>query len=303
MSALSSFLFLIAFLWSYPILAFSRLSQAEKSVAEGDYRQAVEIYKNLIQNKEESSESEPLELKLALAYLKDQDQEAAFKTFLDLLEKTKGKSSSATNAEEEALYQDALQLYLSHKEGGFETAKKICEKYDPIVRMHAQMHSLALILAAAYANLNQYETFFELFYPAYRCRPNHFLADKAKAALHIKLFERSRTHAERELHRAAILSLFSRALEKEPRDESLYKFLVLFAASKDRAATLHRCLNKIIDNNIIISRGDVAFYIEKALESDDLPLAQRLVDKACEWYQYSRVIQTARQYLDKQRNN
>ena len=282
---------------------FTHLStdEAEKAIREGDYKKAIDIYHLLI--KEDREKNEFLKLGLATAYLKDQDQEKAFNVFLELLKEMKKESAPVMSLEETQLYQKALETYLDHKETPQAIAKKICQEYTPILKDHPQAYPISYILAAAHANLGQYDQFFNFFYQAYRFYPDHFIASKTKAVLHMKLFERSRTSSERELHREAILRLLSDASEKELSDTSLYKFLILFSPEEKKSSMLCTCLNKIIDKNIIISRTDVAFYVEKIVEAKDLLLAQRFISKVREWYQYSRLVNAAQQYLDKHLND
>lgn len=275
------------------------IPEAEKAIAEGDYKNAIVLYQNLLKNQPFSETSEPLELGLALAFLKDQNQEMAFKTFLGLLEKKSLSNVPVLKPEEEASYQKALKIYLDKSSTPQEIAKKILADFSP----DSQIPPLAFIQASAYANLNQYDRFFSLFYRSYKECPDHFLADKTKAVLHMKLFERCPLNSEREFHRRAILSHLSKAADNQPCDDSLYKFMILFAPEQEKAGMLRACLNKIIERNIVISRSDISFYTKEAVEAKELSLAQKFVDAAREWYQFSKVVNAAQQYLDNHKHN
>lgn len=277
--------------------------EADKAVLQGNFKKAIELYKVLIPKKQ-GEDKELLQLKLAKAFLKDQDQEKGFKTFLELLGKIKTKTAPSMSKEEKVHYEKALATYLDHRGGKpLEIAKKIVTEFSPISNKQPNAHHLAYILAAAHANLGQFEKFFDLFYRSYRFYPDHFLAYKVKAVLHVKLFEKCHDTSDREFHRKEILTSLSKALERQPKDTSLYKFLILFSSEEQKAEILRTCLNKIIDKNIILPRSDIAFYVEEAVKAKDLILARRFVDKARSWYQYSRVINAAQQYIDKHLND
>jgi hypothetical protein len=48
---------------------------------------------------------------------------------------------------------------------------------------------------------------------------------------------------------------------------------------------------------MMTARGDIAFYVQQAVSINEIELAQKFIDKATEWYQYSRTIKSAQQYL------
>lgn len=274
------------------------IPEAEKAITEGDYKKAIFLYQNLLKEQAISATSDPLELSLTLAYLKDQNQEMAFKTFLSLLEKNSLPEAIVLNLEE-ASYQKALKIYLDKSSNPQEIAKKILVDFPP----DSQLSPIGYIQASSYANLNQYDRFFSLFYRTYKNFPDHFLADKTKAVLHMKLFERCPLNSEREFHRRSILSHLAKAAENQPSDDSLYKFMILFAPEQEKSGMLRACLNKIIEKNIVISRSDITFYTKEAVEAKELSLAQKFVDAAREWYQFSKVVNAAQQYLDNHKHN
>ena len=85
------------------------------------------------------------------------------------------------------------------------------------------------------------------------------MAYKTQAVLHIKLYERVRTAAEREEQREAVMAFVRKAMDKNAKDSGLYKLMMLFASEKEKPVVVKDCLNKILEDPMIIARGDIAF--------------------------------------------
>jgi tetratricopeptide (TPR) repeat protein len=298
----------IPFLTLLPILvlwtdAFQLVdSKAQQAIQSGKIKDAETLYKDFILQSQPSIEEVSLAKKgLALAYFKDQEHEKAFTIFLESLDyqpQNKDKVHEDSNS-----YQEALKVYL--QDAGLnpkETAVIIETKYKAIYEVNRDDYSLGYLLAVGQANLNQYDRFFDLFYLAYQRDPEHFLAYKSKAALYIKLFERARSDQERECLRIKILSHVEKAIQLEPKDASLYRMLIGLTADSSKQAVLVQNLKKIVDNNIVISRIDIPYYAEMAIAFEEYDLAQDFLNKAREWYSYSRVITVAQQHLDEIRS-
>lgn len=298
----------IPFLTLLPVLllwteAFHLMdSKAQQAIQSGNVKDAETLYKNFISQSQPSIEEVSLAKKgLALAYFKDQEHEKAFTIFLESLDyqpQNKDKVHEDTSS-----YQEALKVYL--QDAGLnpkETALIIEKKYKAIYEVNKSDYSLGYLLAVGQANLNQYDRFFDLFYLAYQKDPDHFLAYKSKAALYIKLFERARSDQERDDLRLKILNHVEKAIQLEPKDASLYRMLVGLTADSSKQTVLVQNLKKIIDNNIVISRIDIPYYAEMAIAFEEYDLAQDFLNKAREWYSYSRVITVAQQHLDEIRS-
>lgn len=287
--------YLFLFLWSFCLQAENDAVMAFRN---GDYKKAIELYRNDLNVADDKSE---IKAKLALVYWKDQDQELAFRTFLEALSEHIYTENAST--EDDAAYEKALKIYLDHSGGTNQAiAQKICRDFEGAIKEHPDYNKLGYVVAAAYANLGRYEDFFTLFYRSHLHHPDHFLAAKTKAVLHIKLFERARFVEEKEEQRSAVLYYLNAALEKEPRDCTLYKSLIAFSPEEKKLEVMHACLNKIIDKNIIIPRSDIGFYVEEAIGSKEFVLAQRFIDKVKEFYQFSRVVNAAQHYLDEHKS-
>ncbi|MBA3958604.1 MAG: hypothetical protein H0X51_09480 [Parachlamydiaceae bacterium] len=231
---------------------------------------------------------------LAIAYYKDQNQEKAFQVFLEAI--TDKEDETAISKEMQQRYETVLELYL--KEGNpKEVAQRLLEHCETLLKQYPNDYLILYLEAIAEANLECFPDFFEHFYQAYTKYPNHYLAYKSKAILHTKLFARMRTVEDKNQERDNILKNLQQAIHLYPRDPTLYKMMLAFSLEEKRPETLSVYLNKIVSENIIIPRSDIAIYVHQAVGYKNFNLAQRLVDQAKEWYPASRTIQTAQQYI------
>jgi len=187
---------------------------------DGNYKQAIFLQKIAIE--QAAAREKGLELvKLAKLYLKDQDQERAFEAYLAALKCVESKGEPQ---QESVDYKKAMAIYLDiGNSDSAITAEKLIQQFANTYSEHPEDLLLAYPLAISYANLNRYLEFFDLFFGAYQSAPNHFLAYKTRAILHIKLMERKRTEQERDEERVLALKNFQLALDREPRDATLYK--------------------------------------------------------------------------------
>lgn len=229
-----------------------------------------------------------LEKDLAVLYTQDQELEKAFDAFIASLKHVASPISYSVSPEEEKIYQEALALYLSMPDRNI--AIKLLQDYGHVLKSHPEYHQLGFIIAAAYANLDQFTPFFKLFYPSYLALPTHYLAYKGKASLHAQLFARRHLPAEREIQRNAILENLTQAIQQFPRDPGLYRMLLTFAPNNTKIALLNSSMDKIIAENIILPRADILFYVEMALEAEQKELASRMINKGLEWYPESRAL-------------
>lgn len=270
--------------------------------ADEDLKSIIAQYHQLVQQSDLTHRSES-EKNLAIAYYKDQEQEKAFQVFLEALNDAVPVGSTHQVSENELqAYEQALQFYLSQSDSPQENAKRLIADFGSIADAHPDYHLLGYIIAAAEANLDQFPRFFERFYQSYLVFPEHYMAYKAMAVLHIKLFNRGRTPSERELQRQKILESAITASTMYPQDHTLYKIILSFTPRDKQGKALTDLLNKIIDENIMIPRSDIAIYVDQAIEFKQTELAQKLVNKGREWYCYSRIVEEAQQRLTLQEN-
>lgn len=253
---------------------------------------------------EEEAQRGVKEKELSLAYYKDQNQEEAFKTFLKALDHAQIVHIGPMSQEEEALYKEALKIYLNPRaESPQEISEALIEMYSGILKNHPEYYHLGYLIALSYANLNKFDRFFELFYPSYERLKDHFLAYKTKAILHIKLLERAKTPEEKEYERKIILELLQKAKETYGKDLSLYKMQINFSDDKDKSLVIQKNVQELIAENKPIPRADLPFYFDQLLAYGQIDLAKQFLLKSREWYPYSRTLDAAQELIDRKLNN
>lgn len=235
---------------------------------------------------------------LAILYFQDQQEEKAFDMFLEALSDVIPGPEPKVSDEEQKLYTQALQFYLDPKGESLEAISVAIQiKFRAEMNTHPDYALLGFIIASSYANLERFPDYFERFYQSYQAFPKHYLAYKGKAALHAQLFARRRTIEERTQEQEKIIQNLALAIEKNPSDTGLYKMMLVFAPENKKKALINTYLNKIINENIIISRTDIVFYVQQAVSCQNSALAQRFLNKGREWYQNSRTLDAAQQFI------
>ncbi len=284
--------------------AFAVESEAHAKAAfeSGRFNEAVKAYQALLQKA--SAEKRPKLLKgLAESYYKDQDHEKAYSTFLEALSALPApKAPETPSKEDQALYEEALKIYLDPTERDPQmTALKLHDQYAGILRLHPNYYLLGYVVAVSYANMNEMDKFFDIFYNSYQHMPNQYLAYKSIAILHWKLFERGKGVEEKEKQRAAVLSALESAKQLYPQDASLYRLQISFAAPKDREDVLKRNLKEMVDRSIVIPRADLSIYFDQLFAYGEVELARELLVKARGWYPYSRTLDAAKEILEEKK--
>jgi tetratricopeptide (TPR) repeat protein len=281
------------------LLPSSSIGAAEEdliksSIEQGNIKKAIDLQREKIKEIKYEERGIATE-ELALLYLKDQDQENAFKNFLEALNLTLPlKHDSVVD---ENLYKKIFSAYLDPSRSPRDTASYLIKEFKQVNRERPDQYLLDYFLAIAYANLGKYEQFFKHFYRAYQFYPNHYLSYKTKAVLHIKLLERTREENDRTVQRHSVIDNLQQALELEALDTSIYKLLISFASAEKKQAQVQQCLNKIINGNIMIPRSELMFYVIEAADINESELAHRFIMKAKDWYPQSRIIEAAQNYL------
>lgn len=273
----------------------------QHAVQERNLKQAITLQKEVIEKSNLEAKSEST-YELALLYLKDQDQENAFQTFLTALDQppstvAKGKML-VRQPDLDATSEKLLNIYLDYNSTSpQETALKLIETATA-TKDNISSPSQEYLIAIAYANLGRYEEFFQKFYKAYLEQPDHYLAYKTKAILHIKLLERKIREEERSIQREAIVENLTQAVQREPKDASIYRMLISFSQKEKKRENLRRSLNKIVNDNIMIPRGDVMFYVQEGLDAGEIVLTQKFLCCSHKWYPQSRMVTTAQEYFN-----
>lgn len=236
-------------------------------------------------------------VQLAKAHLKDQEMERGVKTFLQALNANQTEVLPCVpSREEEKLYHEALSLYLSSQDS-MENSRQVLQAYAKVVEAHSDYYHLNYLVAVSYANLGMFERFFESFFASYVHLPHDYLAYKAQAVLHTLLLGKATSEEEKAFHKKEIYRCVQSALRSEGRDASLYKMLIVYADKGEQKQKVVEALESIIEKNVVVPRGDVVFYVEKAASNGEVEAALRFLEKAKEWYAYSRVLQQAEDLL------
>lgn len=263
------------------------------AVQKGDIKSAIESGRALADKSPEEA------VWLAVALHEDQETEQAFLVFLRALEQTTS-IGGASSAMDEAIYRATLDDYLAMR--GKETAGKaghLKVKLEPIVHEHSEYYQCGYLLASTYANEGDFSAFFPLFYDCYKSQSTHYLAYKTLAMLHLRLWQRGATPEEKENQREAVSAFVNHALSLYSGDASLHRLNIDFAALGAKRTAVSRSLNNIIDHNILIPRDEVVYYVQAALDTEQKPLAQRLIRHARSRYKRSRALDAAQQLVDK----
>lgn len=229
-------------------------------------------------------------------YYKEQEHAKAFDTFLKSLAATPQSSVVPMTPEEEKLYNEGMALYLDPKERDREQlSMKIRDRYGGVWRLHPEYSHIGYLVAIAYANLGNFPEFFEIFYQSYKKIPNHYLNYKTQAILHIKLYDLARSLEEKQTERKLALQAIKKAKELYPKDFSLYKMEIAFSNNKEQV--LEENLKEIIDKDIVIPRADLSFYFDQLLAQGKDALASEFLEKARQWYPYSRTLDAASEMI------
>lgn len=239
---------------------------------------------------------------LSLAYYEAQDLENAIKNFLNALDTAFLQSTSVNNVD---IGEEAFKIYLDKNAKSLQTtSKEMIELFSDKYLENQNDYLLGFVLALEYANLNQFEQFFEIFYKAYVLSPDHYLKYKTRAILNIKLFDRARTVAEKEKYRLEINLNLKKASDAYALDCNLYQLMILFCEKENKSFLVDTLLNKIINHNIVIPRADISFFVKQAESFDKYELALSFLEKQSLSYPVSRIIDKERvRLLEKTKGN
>lgn len=279
------------------LTTFASADSAKEAMAQGNYKFAIADYSQQLKTSTKENKGKIL-AKLAVAYYKDQEQDKAFKTFLEAIECAAIQPAPLLNQVERSHYEQALKIYTDIKLPSDQSAELIIDRFGGLYHQYPNNYLLGYVMALANANLSHFEEFFTIFYRAYEQDPENYLAFKTKGILHIKLFEKARTEQEKKQERALVFSNIKQAIAKNPYDASLYKLAILFSSDEEKSAMIDNSINALINLNVTIARLDIPFYVQNAVDSGKIALAKAFIEKAREWYPVSRVLDAAQDYLN-----
>lgn len=289
-------IFCLSLSWAY---AESLEDKANRKLLSRNFKDAIRQYSELAEKADAEQKGEYLK-QLAKAYYHDQEQVKAFETFLEALKVTPKKMGPMPLPlkDEKHLYDEALRIYLDPRERDPDAVSiKLRDSYAGVWRLHSNYYYLGYLIAVSYANLSDFDEFFDAFYTSFKNLPEHYLAFKTQAILHIKLFERARTPEEKDEERKKILDALEQAKMRFPEDPSLYRMQIAFAPETLRKQVLERNLNEMLNGSMIVPRSDLSFYFDQLLAYGKIDLAKAFLAKSREWYHYSRTLDAAEEII------
>lgn len=239
---------------------------------------------------------------LAVALHNDQETEEAFTVFLSVLNRLP-TATALSSPEDQALYQSLHPHYLALRgsKKNKEATTQLKEQLTAMLEKNPSSYQCGYLLASTYANEGDFAAFFPLFYRCYSLNTESYLAYRTLAILQVRLWQRGATPTEKEMRRAEIERNTRQALQVFNGDASLYRLHVEFADPKKKCEALRYSLNNITQHNILIPRDEIVYYVQAAIEEDQLPLGQQLINKARSWYKRSRAIDIAQRLVDQHR--
>lgn len=281
------------------------LTALESASSFGEVKAEIEALQNNLKTAA-AAEKSRLHFQLAKALYFDQEVDKSFHHFLIALETVEPLPTPKLEEEETLLYQEALNEYLLN--GGndpMQLAKEMLAKYGKKADENRHFLYLNFLMSTAFANLGAYDSFFDRFYAAYPYLSDSFIAYKTQGILYLRLSQHGRSTAEKHSYQEKALHFLSLALERNPKDASLYKVLILLAkdASKEECndSLVLSYLQKMVESGSHIPRGDVYLYVREAVALGEYELAQEIIDKARALYEFSRALSAAQDYLNQHR--
>jgi len=258
--------------------------------------------KELIHQLENKQRSELESLDLVKFYYQDQQHQKAFDLFLEILSHMPPVQATEKPSDQElALYKEALKAYLDPNLSARDAARTILNNYASVLKENPQYYSLGFLVATSFANLSLFDQFFSQFYRSFRHDPTHYLAHKTIASLYLRLYEREPPGANKEKYRNKILEQLEVALEANQEDVNLYKLIWLYTPDDRKAIKIFESLNKIIDRHIVIPRGEIRYFVQQALNHNQIELSQRFLDEMKIYHHYSRAIMQAQKLIDEKK--
>lgn len=246
----------------------------------GDYKTAATQLRELIRNKPHAD----YYLLLAVNHLLDQQEEEAFKSYLECLERAEWQSGKQPSATEQEIFNSLFQIYL-------EKPQELEVSVKSALQEHPDFHLVQYFYASTCANQHKFEPFFYLFYQSYKAYPESHFAHKTKGVVSSLLYQRARNLDAREQFRKKAITHFTKALEIMPKDTSVHRMLLSTSTEVDRQEVVRAVIEAVVGQNIVIVRHEIPFYVNHALMAKMPDLADRLIDKAKSWYEYSRILQ------------
>lgn len=240
------------------------------------------------------SQGETQTLKEVSVAWQNQEHEKALEVFTELLENETSAQTPKALTTKLSCYQDYLD---AQKEKTHDAYQRLIETYKAQADRNPQDLDLNYIVAATDANLGNYPEFFTRFYLCFKKDRDHYLANKARALLVLKLSDFSKNPERKTQLRARAYSLLKRGLEKNPYDMMLCRYLLALSIANRNPQDSQRWLQTILNNNLEFEKSELLPWVSIAIEANNLPLASALISKAQARFGYSRLVEQAKSMI------
>lgn len=220
--------------------------------------------------------------RLAQATLKDQEPDRAFLYFLQALDMTQKRPCTLDLKK----FNEAFNRYLRG------------EKPSELTKLAGDDPALNFLVATAFANLGDFQKFFELFFSAYPQFKGSFLDFKTRGIIYLRLSQRDIENRERYLKEAT--SYLERALALNSDDGALYRALILLAKDAKKEADVLSYLERLSKSEAMIGRDEIYPYVEECVTLGALDVAWKILERVKALYAYSRSIVAAEELLRRQ---
>jgi tetratricopeptide (TPR) repeat protein len=263
-------------------------SKLQNLTSMGEYRAAIELLDIVLSKIPSGKERAFLLVEKAKLLFVNQQQFEAQETFLEALENSSAIHERESE-QESACVQELLPVYEASISSP-EALQKLIDEATSHLSRHPNCVAVGFYVALGYANKGQFVPFFDRFFQAWVRRSDNFLAWKARGVLHLRLYEAATNESKRNFHRQQAVICLSEAFIRQPQDVSLLLKLLFILPPQERG----EFLRKVVDQLVLVKnpprRTECFCFIEQAIDLGAVTQAKRLIDKAREWYPYSRAL-------------
>jgi len=221
-------------------------------------------------------------------------------TLLHFVERIEGSEVRSPTDEEKARYDSLLSVYLDTLGKGIE---KMSEEW--IARFAGQQLTPPgdLFLATAYLNKKEYTPFFEHFAKGYPPFSESYLSLRAQGILCLHVAALLNTPQQVQYFKERGVDFLSRSLQVCAVDFSVYEILVTHAKEEENDLLLGMTLESLVDSKSTIPRRSVYLLVREAIRLERVEIAQKIIDRAKELYEYCRATAAAEQYMREYRKS
>jgi hypothetical protein len=223
----------------------------------------------------------------ALAELKN-SRARSLVHFLNALEK--GVETRVASEKEQKKYLEFVEKYIS--QFGQEGSQEILDKLQT-----AQSPAEHLFISTAYLNKEEYGPFFEHFYLAYPYFKDSYLSFRAQGILWVRLASMVSTQEQKQYYLERGIDLLQRSLQVCSKDCSVFEMLVEIAKNEENDLLLISTLETLVESKNRIPRRCIYLFVREAIRLERVEIAQKIIDRAKELYEYCKTTTAAELYL------